>query len=174
MWEINIGHQALTLIFSLCLGGVLCTVYDVLRASRKVGLNSFIIVFISDIVFWIISAFTTFIFLMARTCGEIRGYVLAGEFAGFLIFRLTLSRLTFPFFKIIFNAIRKLYLYFEKAFAFLYSKTDSIISKISTSLIKIFKRWGKSIKKLLKSRRKVLYTNENDNDAEYVLNETKT
>lgn len=174
MWEINVGNQFATLAFSMCLGCILCAVYDVLRASRKAGFNSFFTVFVTDILFWILSAFTTFIFLIARTNGEIRGYVLISELVGFAVFRFTVSRFIFLIFTFIFKAIQKLNSCFNKGFEFLYTKTDSIILKICNFTSKNFKRAVKSIKKLLKSRRKMLYTNENNTKAEYVLNETKT
>ena len=53
-------------------------------------------------------------------------------------------------------------------------KIDEILSKTGKYTAKKFKTTEKSIKKLLKSGGKVLYTNKNSNDAEYVLNETKT
>lgn len=177
MWEINVGNQVVTLAFSLCLGGISCALYDVLRASRKAGFNSFITVLITDIIFWIVSAFITFIFLMARTYGEIRAYVFMGELIGFVLYRFTLSRLIFPLFKIFFEGIQKVRVYFNTVLKILYYKTESTILKFYSFVAKNFKRVIKSIKKLLKSRRNVLYTNENNNhytEAEYVLNETKT
>lgn len=49
-------------------------------------------VFIGDMFFWIVSAFVTFIFLLSRTNGEIRGYVLISMLLGFVIWRITLSK----------------------------------------------------------------------------------
>ncbi len=152
----------------------MCAVYDVFRASRKAGFNSAILVFVTDILFWVLSAFATFIFLISRTNGEIRGYVLIGEFIGFALFKISLSRFVFWFFTFIFCLFKKANNYLNKGFAILYRKTDAVIQKIYSFVIKITKRLSKSIKKLLKSRHKVLYTNTNNYDAEYVLNETKT
>lgn len=149
-------------------------VYDFLRALRKTGFNSFFAVFVGDVLFWVFSAFVTFIFLMARTYGEIRGYVMAGEIVGFLLFRITFSRVFFVVLKIILNAIKKIYLRFERIVNAVYLKTDRILTKIRVYTAQKFKRTAKSVKKLLKSGGKVLYTNKNSNDAEYVLNETKT
>lgn len=149
-------------------------VYDVLRASRKAGFNSFLAVFVTDVLFWVVSAFVTFIFLMARTYGEVRGYVFAGEFIGFLFFRLTFSKLIFPILKFIFEIIKKIHSYLNRLFDAFYSKCESIILKICEFAVKNFKRLLKSIKKLLKNKHKMLYNDENNYNAESLLNETKT
>lgn len=94
MWEISINDQMLTLLYSLCLGVILCIFYDVFRAFHKAGFNSPIQVFIGDILYCVAAAFVTFLFLLSRTNGEIRGYVLASALIGFIITRLTLSRVT--------------------------------------------------------------------------------
>lgn len=174
MWEINVGNQFLTFIYSLILGGLLCPSYDFIRAIRKSGFNSFIAVFFTDIIFWIISAFITFIFLISRTNGEIRGYVLIGILAGFVIFRLTFSRFVFLSFTLAFKLIVKFHIKFTCFFNTIYGKIEAVFRKIGVSTAKFLKRTLKSIKKLLKIRHKVLYTNKNNADAEYVLNETKT
>ena len=174
MWEINVSNQFTTLGLSVCLGCILCAVYDIFRASRKAGFNSAIFVFVTDILFWVLSAFVTFIFLISRTNGEIRGYVLVGEFIGFALFRISLSRLIFWCFTLIFSSFKKLNCLINKGFEVLYGKTDTVMQKIRNFALKFQKSSLKSIKKLLKNRRKVLYTNTNNYDAEYVLNETKT
>ncbi len=174
MWEININNQFMTLLLSICLGCIVCANYDILRGSRKAGFNSAMMVFFTDIFFWIINAFVTFIFLISRTNGEIRGYVLVGEFIGFLIFRISLSRFILPVFTLIFSLFKKLMICINNGFEFLYVKTDTILHKIYRLLCKFIESLSKSVKKLLKNRHKVLYTNKNNYDAEYVLNETKT
>ena len=82
MWEIDNYDQVITFLLSLVLGATFCAFYDVIRAVRRVCFNSFIAVNICDIVTWIIYAFVTFIFLISRTNGEIRSYVLFGELCG--------------------------------------------------------------------------------------------
>ena len=174
MWEININNQFTTLLLSICLGCIGCVGYDVLRASRKAGFNSNIMVFITDIIFWVVNAFITFIFLIARTNGEIRGYVLVGELIGFVIFRISLSRFVLSIFTSVFSLFKKFVGCVNGGFEVLYVKTDIILHKIYKLSCKFIKSLSKSVKKLLKNGHKVLYTNKNNYDAEYVLNETKT
>lgn len=163
MWEINVGDQFATFLYSLALGGMLCLIYDILRAARKVGLDSTAAVFISDILFWIFSAFLVFIFLIARTNGEVRGYVLFSCLIGFVIFRLTLSKLSFAVFKYILGILSLILNKISVFSAYLIGKSEEILSKASQIAVKNFKSIGKIVKKVLKSVRVMLYTKKNDN-----------
>lgn len=175
MWEINVGNQLATLIFSVCLGFILCAFYDVLRALRKTGLNSFFAVFITDVLFCALSAVVTFIFFIARTNGEIRGYVIITELIGFAFFRVAFSRFFLWIFTYLFKAVKKFITCVNKFFESLYLKTDSVILKLYKFIIKKSNLTLKTVKKLLKKLRTVLYNNkDNNNYAENVLNETKT
>ncbi len=161
MWEINIGDQALTFLMSLALGGVICLIYDVFRSVRIAAEHNAVKVFFEDIFFWLIAAFVTFMFLMGRTGGGIRGYVLFGALLGFFVIRLTLSRL----------------FVFLLSGAFLYTlKFYSLVCRLSQRsldhfcgfftqflrfLEKNLKRVLKTLKKLLKSRSDMLYTEKN-------------
>lgn len=174
MWEINITDQIITFGLSLCLGALLCVFYDIIRALRKAGFNSFTAVFFTDIIFWLFSAFVTFIFLIVRTNGEIRGYVLLSELLGFILFRISLSKLLFKMLSFIFVWVTKIK-------DIIYTKTYLCFDRIEAITLKIFckgfiffKRALKSAKKLLKKVLCLLYTNKNNENTENVLNETKT
>ena len=85
------GDQLLTMLYSVVLGAILCVLYDVMRAVRGAAHHNKLAVFLEDILFWVISAILTFLFLLARTCGVFRGYVAFSMAAGFLIARSTVS-----------------------------------------------------------------------------------
>ena len=157
MWEINTANQTVTFILSLCIGVLFCVLYDILRAVRKVCLNSFWSVFFTDILLWIFYALTTFLFLMSRTNGEIRGYVLAGELLGFVLFRLTLSRLLFAALAFIVTKLAELNKKVSRIFAKLYAGFDMLLLKIQQYISKCFK----SVKKLLKNATLPLYNKTN-------------
>lgn len=170
MWEINTYNQTITFVLSVCLGALFCVLYDIIRAVRKVCLNSFWAVQFTDIFLWVFYAFATFIFLVARTNGEIRGYVLAGEFLGFILFRISFSRLLFPALRFVFIKIATVKKKVTRCISKFYIKFEALILKIGKSISKFFK----SAKKLLKNALKLLYTNKNIANTEKTLNETKT
>lgn len=170
MWEINNYNQTITFLLSLCLGALFCALYDIIRAARKVCLNSFWAVTFTDIFIWIFYAFLTFIFLIARTNGEIRGYVLAGALLGFILFRISISRLLFPALRFVFVKIAFVIKKISGCIDWFYLKSETLLLNCGKSAFKIFK----SAKKLLKNAVKLLYTKKNIADTEKTSDETKT
>lgn len=90
--------QTVSFLLSLLLGAFICIIYDVIRVLHKTVLKGFLEIFVTDILFWLFSAFITFCFLIIYCNGYIRWFVLAGETIGFFVCRITLSRLIFPLF----------------------------------------------------------------------------
>lgn len=171
MWEISVNGQITAVIYSLILGAVLGMFYDIIRACRKSGLNSFAAVFICDVFFFAISAVAMFIFLVGATNGEIRGYVIFSCAAGFIVYRLTLS-------KAVFYLICKLFVFIS----FVTKRILSLIfeglrfctipvSFIAKQLKFTGKRIFEALKKLLKNTRDMMYTVKNKKDLEYDADE---
>ena len=165
------GGQITAFLYSLLLGAVLCLFYDIIRATRKAGADSFFAVFIGDILFWIISAVAVFIFLVSVTNGEIRGYILFSAAVGFMLYRFTVGKPVFFVLCFIFSfvsgimnklsiAVARFCCSFEKKITVLLGKTSLIL-----------KGCASTVKKLLKSVRHMLYTDKNKKDTENVLDE---
>lgn len=174
MWEIDLNGQTQTFIYSLCLGALLCLFYDIIRAIRKVWQKSAAAVFFEDLFFWIISAFATFIFLIARTSGEIRGYVLVCELVGFVLCRLTFSRVFFFLIVHFFAFLGKIIAFVNNGINVFYTKTELGVLIILGKIYVFVKYLLKSVKKLLKKLYGLLYTKKSNINMERSLNETKT
>ncbi len=166
MWEISITDQLLSFVLSIALGAFLCLTYDVLRAVRKNGFNSFWTVFFTDIFFWLFSAILTFLLLIARTNGEIRGYVLIGELLGFVIFRLLLSKVFLLIIDFLIAKLLKLLRLIRKNFYYFFIKIEKRIDKIILLFCKKTKTMLKIVKKLLKNSAKLLYIKRNNVNVE--------
>lgn len=157
MWEISSTGQLISVFSSIVLGAILCVFYDFLRAMRKAGSNSFLAVTAGDIFFFVLSAFCFFLLSLARTDGEIRGYMLLSTLLGFILCRITLSKAVFFIFttllKFLFKTGKfislKIMLICEK----IYSFTEHLIIKLKNVII--------YIKKCLKKAGKVLYNKKN-------------
>ena len=93
MWEISLNHQILTVLLSVFMGVIFCLLYDNFKAVRLYFHLKTLGVFITDILFFMILALIEFCFLLSRTAGEIRGFVLAAELVGFFLCRYTLSKI---------------------------------------------------------------------------------
>ena len=69
MWEITVKSQILTFFYAVTLGIILSVLFDFFKTIRISYKHNNIFVFIEDIVFFLISTFLTFMFLMARCNG---------------------------------------------------------------------------------------------------------
>ena len=147
MWEISNSVQALTFLYSCILGGIFCLLYDFLRALRYVFKFKNIFVLFQDVFYFFVCSVITFIFLLATTNGEIRGFVICGILLGYVIGFLTFSKM---FLKILKFIILKMY----SIFRFL----NSIFNKFLNKVNKFLKNMLNSCKKGLKKVKGMLYT----------------
>lgn len=147
MWEINSASQILTFLYSIVLGFSLGIFFDLPRSFRSIVRYKKSFMFISDLFFWIISAFFTFCFYLVFTNGELRGFVVFGILIGFLIERLTLSQLLVKIYK-------KIFLYFKRVFRRFVALRNKIIDKTFDVLSAAFKKGKIMLKKCIKSAKK--------------------
>ena len=153
MWEISNKLQAVSFLYSIGLGVIYSAFYDVFRALRTVSNPKGIEVFIQDIIYFLIISFTTFIFLLSLTNGEIRVYILFGILLGFCGFYFTVSKYFLKMLSFVFKAI---FLCFEKLNAglnWLFSKIECFISKFYKIVVTFFKKLLKMVKGLLYTKK---------------------
>lgn len=124
-------------------------VYDVLRAIRKSDNISDLMVFVQDILYFTVIAFTTFMLLMAVSNGEFRGYIVIGLIFGFIICLLTLSRFTVKLLSMFFVFINKIY---NK----LIDRVNRFFDIVSGFICKTVKKCGKLLNKSKKIFKKHL------------------
>lgn len=110
--EITVSEQMWCLFCSLLSGLVIGVIYDILRVIRNFIFTGKISVFICDFLFVAVFAVISVFFSMAFSRGNTRYFIVMGETAGFLLFKVTLGRITLPCagfiiksFKLIFNKI---------------------------------------------------------------------
>ncbi|MBQ8868235.1 MAG: hypothetical protein IJ027_00760 [Oscillospiraceae bacterium] len=162
---VSVSEQLYVFGLAALMGVALGVLYDVFKVMRLVGLNSQVLVFLEDVLFFAISTVTVFSFYMQITDGKFRVYPLIAASLGFLVYFLTLE-------KLIFFVIKKLYYALYSFFEFVYKKTVLFAFKKLKALAKfVFKPIGKIFhrffkenliiffKKLLPKRRKMLYNN---------------
>lgn len=143
MWEITVKSQIFTFFYALILGVVLSVFFDFFRIIRISYKHNNIFVFIEDIVFFLISTFLTFMFLMSRCNGEFRTYVISAILIGFFIYRISLSKIILPTSVIITKFFIKL---FGKIFL-LFKKSVSLTVKNTKKLLKIRGRNKKTLER---------------------------
>lgn len=162
---VSISEQLYVFGLAALMGAALGVLYDVFKVMRLVGLNSSVLVFFEDILFFAVSTVTMFSFYMQITDGKFRVYPLISAVIGFALYFLTLE-------KIVFFVIKKIYRFLTSVFCFIYKKTVLFVFLKLRALAKfalrpvrkIFHRFFKEnivnfFKKLLPKRRKMLYNN---------------
>ncbi len=143
MWEIDVGFQMLGLIYSLPLGIAAAFLYDFLRAFNKSFKPKTPIIFLFDVLYWLVLSIIYFSFFMVFTNGQIRLYVFLGSISGFIFSRLTLSRI-FLF----------LLLGIFKIFKFLCNKLRVFLKRFARFVLKRIKISKKTLKKPFIKRKK--------------------
>lgn len=132
MWEISSYSQWMCFLYSVFLGCGICLFYDVLRIDRAIFKRSNLTVFFEDIFFWVIFAFCVYSFLIIFANGQIRAFILFGVFLGFILFRLTVSKLIF----LIVKPLKKLTKTIRKGYIKVIEKTVDLTNRVKNKLNK--------------------------------------
>lgn len=126
------NYDVLTFFFCVLAGVALSVFADVLRALRKYGKLGDVAVFLTDMLFCIITAVITFLMQFIYSNGSIRFYILFGELCGFVAARIAVSPLN------------------NKLFGWIYHIIYAIIRPIKTVLSSIFRFFNEFCKKICK------------------------
>lgn len=131
MWEIASAEQIYTFLWATVLGAAFCMLYDLFRARRRTGEENAALMSAEDILFSIFAAVITFLFLLVFCCGQIRAFVLLGEALGFILCRLTVSRIWLKLSESVFRMLRRFFSFVRSGMrrfeAFFNSSTEKIL-----------------------------------------------
>lgn len=131
MWEIASAEQIYTFLWATVLGAAFCMLYDLFRARRRTGEENAALMSAEDILFSIFAAVITFLFLLVFCCGQIRAFVLLGEALGFILCRLTVSRIWLKLSESVFRVLRRFFSFVGSGMrrfeAFFNSSTEKIL-----------------------------------------------
>lgn len=127
MWEIGLNHQALTVVLSVFVGFVFCLIFDTIKAIRVFLKLKTFGVFISDVLFFIIISPLEFCFLLSRSFGEIRGFILVAQVMGFFCFRSLISKTYIKLLIFLLNILRKASDLVGRTFQVFSEKVDKIV-----------------------------------------------
>lgn len=84
-------NQILVFLCSCVLGVILGVFYDIFRVIRVMINPKNIVVFVQDVVYFLICGFITFAFVLVFNFGESRFYILVGETIGWVTYHITLG-----------------------------------------------------------------------------------
>jgi len=162
---IYLEQQVSVFLLSLLVGAALGALYDVFRISRVAFYTSPEVVFLEDVLFFVICALTTFFFGLTVIEGMLRAFLLIGELLGAIFYHLTLGKLvmrvSIKIITIIKAIIRFLFEYLLRPAWRILCYIIVFFVKPIIFLTKIFKKILQNIKFRLKIRRKMLYNQVN-------------
>ena len=86
-----IQNQTYVFLVSILVGGLLGAIFDFFRILRRKGNTKSYMVYIQDILYWIIVTFIIVMSAFITNDGELRGYMFVGYILGAIIYIVTIS-----------------------------------------------------------------------------------
>ena len=92
-----IQNQTYVFLWSLFVGGILAVIFDFFRILRRKGNTKNYIVYIQDVIYWIIVTFIIIMSAFITNDGELRGYMFIGYILGAIVYIVTISQFILKF-----------------------------------------------------------------------------
>ncbi len=143
MWEIDFAEQITSFFYSIVLGGIFGLLYDFFHIPVRGKDASAVAMFVIDVLYFAFIGVVNFCFLLAVSNGFVRGYLLFGDFVGFLVYKKTLSSIIALICSLTVKPVKAVFYGINKAF-FAFS---NLVWKL---FLNVGKKISKNIKKILK------------------------
>lgn len=91
--QVDYQLQTALAVWSVAVGGMLCAVYDVFRVFRLRRAQNKILLFFCDFLFCVFAAISMLILFFNLTYGKVRVYSFVFALVGFMLWRVTVSKL---------------------------------------------------------------------------------
>lgn len=154
MGEITFAGQTASLLIAAVMGAALCLLYDLFRILRMAFPPGKVTAFFEDVLWFVAAAAATYMLCLARCKGEVRSYIIIGEIIGFVLFRMTVSRLIMLAARPSVRAVKR---FFRLIKGLIIRIFTPIAKKLTEKIKKITAKTGKKEKKHLRSRISLLY-----------------
>ncbi len=153
MYNVDSSEQMLIFLASLGVGFLLGVLYDFLRAFRLCLTKVKWVVVVFDLLYFFMVAFFSYIFIIAANKGEVRSYIIIGEFLGavfyYFSFGIAVIKLTDQFV----SFIKKFFFFVFKVVSYPFHLLKRFFQTLFGKFRGFFK---KSEKKSQKIQKKVL------------------
>lgn len=159
MYGIDLSVQIENLMPALGLGFLLGFVYDAVRFLRLVLSEGKIFLFVSDMLFVVFCAFTSFLLFLGVNNGNIRFYLILAEITGAVIYFCTAGLIVMSLYRKSANMIKKITGAIFTPFIFLKKKISTIVKKLKGKIDDILKKMKNKFKKPLQDDNEMLYNN---------------
>ncbi|MDR3552244.1 MAG: spore cortex biosynthesis protein YabQ [Clostridia bacterium] len=167
--EISVKAQTLVFLAACGFGMALGAVYDLFRIFRIAVPCGKAVVFIQDVLFWMICAVSSFLFLLYMNTGEIRLFIILGELIGATLYYFTLGVLVMKSAKAVVGFLRWIaalvFRLIARPLGFIGRKTGAFVSADTKLVGNIIKKKAKVLKTHLKVRKRKVYNLTNRQNA---------
>ena len=155
------AEQTLGFLHACLTGALLGLLYDAFRISRIAIPTHRAVVFAEDILFFLLCAVTTFVFLLRFADGKIRVFLIIGELLGAVLYFCTVGQLIMKVSRLIIEALKTVARFIFKWILLpIWKLFYAIVSFLLIPfrfLFKILKKYVQKLKFRLKIGRTILY-----------------
>ncbi len=108
MIQADLSQQTVYFLSSIAFGAAFSVIYGLLRSMIEAVSDRPAVSITADVLFFAILGFLTALFALPFNKGEVRGFIVLGEAAGFLVIHFTLSSWLSKIYRALFTLIRKI------------------------------------------------------------------
>lgn len=124
-----VNHQLKIFFIFILLGIIISFIFDIFRILRKTYRFTNIMIYIQDILFWLLTGIIILHSIFTYNSGEIRLYLFFSMFIGIVIYTCSISHYTIEIGTLILKTINKTTTFLYKPFKIIYNKIYQINAK---------------------------------------------
>ena len=147
----SLSDQTACFLWSIVFGMALAALYDLLRAVRMLTKARRTAVILTDILFFTLCGVLTSLFALPFNKGSVRAFIIFGEAAGFLSYRLTAGSIMGKFYSraavILRRFVQKIHRIIQVFFDLLLKMTSSIVYNVNVLIELSFRKATDTINK---------------------------
>jgi spore cortex biosynthesis protein YabQ len=106
---VSVSAQAFTFLCSVAGGIAIALIYDFFRIKRKTFKTGVFLIYIEDLLYWLLVAVIMFTMVYYSNEGELRGYLFIGALLGAVFYALLLSRPVMSSSMFVINILRRVF-----------------------------------------------------------------
>ena len=148
----SVSSQAYIFLCSVIGGMVIAFIYDAFRVKRKAVKTSAVIIYVEDLIFWIIVAVIMFAVIYFSNEGEIRGYIFIGSVLGIIIYSLLFSKIIMAVFLFALRTFCRVLKFIWAVITYPIRVTLKILSFPAGFILKFFKKTYRGVRRIGKNK----------------------
>lgn len=150
MYSVPHSEQLSIFLSSLGVGFILGVLYDILRGIRLSVSKNKVLVVVFDLIYFLLLAFITFIFILAANKGEIRFYIILGEIIGLVFYYVSFGIAAIKITDKIIGLLRQFYSFSFRVLSAPFRLMKRLFLSLKEKIKKKFRKTSKNSEKIRK------------------------